>query len=66
MKMSAVRINLSDIGDVSLEDLMHLEEPFTVHLDPLHLTDIVSEFDGAIAELIRTGDFVQLISCEVR
>lgn len=43
--------------------LSTLQLPFEVHLDPVHMEDLIQEFHGVIAqdgELVHRGNFVQL------
>ena len=51
--------------DVPLDNL---QPPFSLHIGHMDLSDLVTHFDGVIGkdgELIHTGDFVRLSSCQV-
>ena len=65
VKLLDITLCLPEIHEVTLGDLQTQSQLFTLHLNNIHPSDIVQEFNGEIAqdgELITAGDYVQLSS----
>ena len=65
MKLLDVTLCLAEIQEVTLGDLQNQTQPFALHLNDIHPSDMVQDFNGVIGqdgELINAGDYVQLSS----
>ena len=63
MELLDVTLCLAEIQEVTLGDLKNQTQPFVLHLNNIHPSDMVQEFNSVIGqdgELINSGDYVQL------